>query len=157
MALSRRKTHILSSRNVKEPHPNGFDFLACHLRMVASWARLKRGEVRHFLHRWPSQRSMVSVYEKVRKKTGRDKLGVKDVRDIIDDLTRMLRGWGMYFRTGNAERKFRLVDDYVWRRLKRFMKARKGGRPRGAGIKWTREFFWDLGLHRLQGTVKYPS
>ena len=39
---------------------------------------------------------------------------------VIAELNPVLRGWGNYFRTGNAAEKFNQVDDYVWRRLKRF-------------------------------------
>ena len=35
---------------------------------------------------------------------------------MIADLNPLLRGWGNYFRTGNAAIKFRQADDYVvWR------------------------------------------
>jgi len=27
----------------------------------------------------------------------------------------------------------------------------------GEAAKWTREYFWSLGLHRLRGTVQYPE
>ena len=29
------------------------------------------------------------------------------------ELNPVLRGWGNYFRTGNADRKFNKMDDYV--------------------------------------------
>ena len=38
---------------------------------------------------------------------------------MIADLNPVLRGWGNYFRTGNAARKFRQVDHYVVWRLRR--------------------------------------
>jgi len=35
---------------------------------------------------------------------------------------------------------------------------RKGRNLRaGESEKWTREYFWNLGLHRLRGTVRYPE
>ena len=40
-----------------------------------------------------------------------------DIRVVIADLNPLLRGWGNYFRTGNAAVKFRQVDSYVeWRK-----------------------------------------
>jgi hypothetical protein len=27
----------------------------------------------------------------------------------------------------------------------------------GEADEWTREYFWNLGLHRLRGTVRYPE
>jgi RNA-directed DNA polymerase len=70
----------------------------------------------------------------------------------------VLRAWGNYFRTGNAAAKFNQVDTYVWRRLQglRVKRAASQLRP-GQADRWTREFFWALGLYRLRGTVQYPE
>ena len=70
----------------------------------------------------------------------------------------MLRGWGNSFRTGNAARKFGQIDDYVRRQLMRFLVRRKGRHLRaGEPSAWTSDFFRDLGLHRLRGTIRYPG
>ena len=137
----------------------GFDFLGCHLRKRLSgriWE--KEGRRAYFLQRWPSQRSMKRVRARVKERTGRHRFGVKDVRDIIDGLNPVLRGWGNYFRTGNAAQKFIQVDTYVWQRLRRFMVKRRG-RNLGAGEAqgWDRDFFHAQRLHRLRGTVAYPE
>ena len=138
---------------------HGFDFLGCHLHKRMSgiiWEKERRRV--YFLQRWPSQRSMRSVRQRVKGLTGRSRNGVKDVRVLIADLNPILRGWGNYFRTGNAARKFNQLDTYVWRRLHRFMVKRKGRHLRpGEPERWTRDFFWQHGLHRLRGTVKYPG
>jgi len=137
----------------------GFDFLGCHLRKRLSgpiWE--KQGRRVYFLQRWPSQRSMTRVRQRVKEKTGRNRYGVKDVRDIIGDLNPVLRGWGNYFRTGNAAHKFKQVDTYVWRRLHRFMVKRKGRNLRaGEAPQWDRAFFHAMRLHGLRGTVAYPE
>ncbi|HYT72432.1 MAG TPA: group II intron reverse transcriptase/maturase [Gemmatimonadales bacterium] len=137
----------------------GFDFLGCHLHKRMSgiiWEKQSRRV--YFLQRWPSQRSMQRVRQRVRECTGRNRNGVKDVRVLIRDLNPILRGWGNYFRTGNAARKFNQLDTHVGRRLHRFLVKRKGRNLRpGEADRWTREFFWQLGLHRLRGTVRYPG
>jgi hypothetical protein len=70
----------------------------------------------------------------------------------------VLRGWGQYFRTGNAARKFNQVDSYVWQRLRALRVKRKGRALRAGEIeRWTRDYFHALGLHRLRGTVAYPE
>ena len=80
------------------------------------------------------------------------------MRALIRKLNPVLRGWGNYFRTGNAADKFNVVDQYVWWRLKRFLMKRKGRNLRaGEAAAWTSDFFVSLGLHRLRGTVRYPS
>ncbi|MBI5837193.1 MAG: group II intron reverse transcriptase/maturase [Candidatus Eisenbacteria bacterium] len=137
----------------------GLDFLGCHLRKRLSgpiWAR-ERQRV-YFLQRWPSQRSMQRVRQRVKELTGRERNGVKDVRVLIRDLNPVLRGWGTYFQTGNANNKFNRVDTYVWQRLHGFMVKRKGRHLRaGEADLWTRQFFHQHGLHRLRGTVCYPG
>jgi RNA-directed DNA polymerase len=77
---------------------------------------------------------------------------------VIADLNPVLRGWGNYFRTGNAARKFGQVDDYVVWMLRRLM-IKKRGRNLRAGQRqaWTREWFEGHGLLRLRGTVRYPK
>jgi group II intron reverse transcriptase/maturase len=137
----------------------GFDFLGCHLRKRMSgkiWEKQRKRV--YFLQRWPAQRSMKRVKQRVKERTGRNRNGVKDVRAIIEDVNSFLPGWGNYFRTGNAAKKFNQVDTYVWKRLQRFMVTRKGRNLRpGEAQQWNREFFWRLGLHRLRGTVQYPE
>jgi len=113
----------------------------------------------YFLQRWPSQRSMKRVRQRVKGLTGRSRNGVKDVRVLIRDLNPVLRGWGSYFRTGNAAKKFNQVDDYVWKRLRGFLVKRKGRNLRaGEAEGWTSDFFVEAhGLYRLRGTVQYPG
>ena len=137
----------------------GFDFLGCHLRKRLCgplWEKQRRRV--YFLQRWPSVRSMKRVRQRVKEMTGRNRNGVKDVRVIIRDINPVLRGWGNYFRTGNAAVKFKQVDRYVGDRLRCFMMKRKGRNLRaGETSRWTHDFFHGHGLYRLRGTVKYPE
>ncbi len=120
------------------------------------WERERRRV--YFLHRWPSASSLLRVRQRVRELTGRDRQGVKDVRVLIRALNPVLRGWGAYFRSGNAAQKFNALDRFVWRRLFRFMVGRKGRHLRaGVARVWTPEFFYRLGLHRFRGSVRYPG
>jgi len=41
-----------------------------------------------------------------------------DIRDVIADINPVIRGWGNYFKTGNAAKRFNQLDTYVWHRLK---------------------------------------
>ena len=138
---------------------HGFDFLGCQLRKRMSgpiWEKERRRV--YFLQREPSARSMKSARQRVKELTGCKRNGVKDVRVILGDLNPVLRGWGNYFRTGNAAKRFNQIDEYVWRHLKGFMKRRKGRNLRPDDHeRWSRDFFWAHGLHRLRGTVRYPE
>ena len=136
----------------------GFDFLGRHLRKKVSGRLLEKGVRRYYLQRWPSARSMKRVRQRVKDETGRNRDGVKDVRELIRRLNPILRGWGAYFRTGNAAEKFNQVDRYVWRRLRRFKVRRKGRNLRAdEAAAWTPNFFQGHGLHRLRGTIRYPE
>src|SRR5438552_8918919 len=101
LGLHPDKTRVVDLREGRE----GWDFLGCHFRARMS-GRLweQRGIVRYYLQRWPSQRAMKRLRDKVRVRTGRHRVG-RDVREVIADLNPVLRGWGNYFRTGNAASK----------------------------------------------------
>jgi len=136
----------------------GFDFLGCHLHKRMSGKLLEQeGKKLYFLQRWPSQRSMQRIRQRVKELTPRRRCH-EDIRDVIAILNPVLRGWASYFKTGNAARCFNSVDGYVWRRIRALRVKRKGRHLRaGEADKWTRESFWNLGLHRLRGTVQYPE
>lgn len=155
LTLHPEKTRNVDLTNGRE----GFDFLGCHLHMRMSGRLLEqRGLCRYYLQRWPSTRSMKRVRARVRDLTDRKWNGVKDVRVLIGYLNPVLRGWGNYFRTGNANRKFNQLDTYVWRRLVGVMVKRRGRHLRaGQAAVWTQDWFWGHGLHRLLGTVRYPN
>ncbi len=148
------KTKVVDLRKGRE----GLDFLGCHFRARMS-GRLweQRRVIRYYLHRWPSQRAMKSLREKVHARTGRNRVGA-DIREVIADLNPLLRGWGNYFRTGNAAIKFTQVDQYVVWRLRTLM-VRKRGRNLHAGQAdaWTEDWFNGHGLYRLRGTIRYPK
>ena len=136
----------------------GFDFLGCHVRKRMSgplWERQHRRV--YYLQRWPSQRAMHRIRQRVKALTPRA-VCHRDLRETIAQLNPVLRGWGGYFRTGNAAIKFGQVDDYVHRRLTRLLVKRHGRQLRaGHAAQWSGDFFHALGLHRLRGTIRYPE
>ena len=148
------KTRVVDLREGRE----GLDFLGCHFRARMS-GRLweQRGIVRYYLHRWPSQRAMKRLRGKVKARTGRNRVG-RDIREVIADLNPVLRGWGNYFRTGNAATKFRQADRYVVDRLHGLMVKKRGRNLRaGQATQWDEDWFNGHGLHRLRGTIRYPK
>jgi RNA-directed DNA polymerase len=148
------KTKVVDLRKGRE----GLDFLGCHFRARMS-GRLweQRRIVRYYLHRWPSQTAMARVRAKVRDLTGRNRVGI-DIRAVIAALNPILRGWGNYFRTGNAADKFIQIDRYVVWRLFRLMIKKRGRNLRaGQADQWTKTWFKEHGLHQLSGTIRYPK
>ena len=119
------------------------------------WERERRAV--YFLQRWPAQRAMTRVKQRVKELTPRGRCHA-DLRDVIGDINPVIRGWGNYFKTGNAAKRFNQLDSYVWRRLRSLRVKRKGRNVRPDDLAgWTRESFWNLGLHRLRGSVQYPE
>jgi RNA-directed DNA polymerase len=148
------KTKVVDLRDGRE----GLDFLGCHFRARMS-GRLweQKRIVRYYLHRWPSQTAMARLRAKVGDRTARNRVGL-DIRDVIADVNPILRGWGNYFRTGNAANKFRQIDSYVVWRLFRLMVKKRGRNLRpGQAAQWTEEWFNEHGLYRLRGTIRYPK
>jgi len=159
LARLRLELHPEKTRRVNLGYgKEGFDFLGCHLHKRVSGRLLERGKRRYFLQRWPSTRSMKRVRQRVKELTDRRWNGVRDVRVLIRHLNPVLRGWGEYFRTGNASIKFQDVDRCVERRLRRFL-IRRVGRNLHAGRVdgWTPEWLRVQGLYRLFGTIRYPG
>jgi RNA-directed DNA polymerase len=148
------KTRVVDLREGRQ----GLDFLGCHFRARMS-GRLweQKRIIRYYLHRWPSQTAMARVRAKVRYRTGRNRVGL-DIRDVISDLNSILRGWGTYFRTGNAATKFIQIDRYVVWRLFRLMVKKRGRNLRaGQADQRTQEWFNGYDLHRLRGPIRYPK
>src|SRR6185437_275491 len=104
----------------------GFDFLGRHLHKRLS-GRLweKTGKRLYYLNRWPRRRAMSRVRQRMRELTPRSRCHA-DLRTVIADINPVLRGWGNYFRTGNAARQFISLDSFVVRRLRTLRFARKG-------------------------------
>jgi len=154
LKLHPEKTRRVDLREGKQ----GFDFLGCHLHKRMSgpiWMKERRRV--YFLQRWPSTKSVKRVQQRVKELTSKARCH-EDPRTIIAALNPVLRGWGQYFRTGNASEKFSDVDRYVAWRLKRMRIKRKQRHLRpGEAQRWSRHYFYALGLHRLHGTIRYPG
>jgi group II intron reverse transcriptase/maturase len=137
----------------------GFDFLGCHLRKRLSgpiWEKERRRV--YFLQRWPSARAMKRIRQRVKDLTPRSRCHT-DLREVVAQINPVLRGWGAYFRTGNADVKFNQLDEYVHQRI-RSLRVKRAGSKLAAGQVdcWTRDYFVKgFGLHRLRGTIRYPG
>jgi RNA-directed DNA polymerase len=148
------KTGVVELREGRE----GFDFLGCHFHARMSGRLWERERVvRYYLHRWPSQRSMKRARARIRDLTDRRRSGT-ELSKTITALNLFLRGWGNYFRSGNAAEKSTALDRYVAWRLKRLLISKRGRNLRaGQAARWTRTWFHDQGLHQLMGTIRYPK
>ena len=152
LELHREKTRVVDLTEGRK----GFEFLGCHFHARVSGRLLERGIRRYYLQRWPSQAAMKRVRQRIKALAGRGRVGT-DIREVISRINPILRGWGNYFRTGNAAIRFNQIDSYVLRCLRDLMFKRQGRNVRpGQTAIWTREWFEAHGLYRLRGTVRYP-
>jgi RNA-directed DNA polymerase len=161
MGLLRLELHPTKTRLVELGlGKEGFEFLGCHLRIVRSHFK-----GRNYLFRWPSKRAMKAIRLRIHDLTTCSRwAGMKDIREVISELNPVLRGWGGYFRTGNASSQFNLIDRYVRDRLLRLMERRGGQRGWKPGRRPFRRAQWpharlvkDHSLYKLLGTIRYPG
>ena len=130
----------------------GFVFLGFHHQKVESW----KWRGRHYLHRWPSDRAMAVLRDKIRTATARSRTE-RPVAAVVADLNPVLRGWAGYFRHGNSGRKFNAVDGYVHERLAIFASRKHGRRGRNWTTRYTGRWLERLGVYRLTGNVHWAT
>jgi RNA-directed DNA polymerase len=118
---------------------------------------IQRAPHRSFMQRWPSPKAMHRVRARVHEMTDARRSGATDVEEIIASVNPVLRGWGNYFRTANADREFNRIDWYVHERLIRWLLRRGGQRGRYRSGQWSYERLFAMGLHRLMGRVRYTA
>ena len=148
LTLHPAKTRLVDLRRGKE----SFVFLGCTIRKRRSIQRNPRW---HFMQRWPSPKATKKLRDRVREITSKRQSG-KDVKQIIAELTPVLRGWGNYFRTGNADREFHNMDSFVVTSLRRWQFRRSGQRiTKRAPL--SGDQLHGMGLPQLTGTVHYPA
>jgi len=102
----------------------GFDFLGHTFRRAPS---RKDGKLRTYYY--PSDKAMKAVKKKVKeiiKRSSHLKLP-----DLIDRLNPVLRGWGNYFKTGNAKDRFHEIDLYVVYNLTIMLRKKHKRRAKG--------------------------
>ena len=127
-------------------------FLGCTIRKRRS---IQRNPRKYFMQRWPSPKATKKLRDRVRECTSQRQSG-NDVKQLIAELTPVLRGWGNYFRTGNADGEFNRMDSFVVHRFRRWQ-YRRGGQRATRRPLFTDQKLYGMGLHRLQGTVCYPA
>lgn len=140
------KTRLVNLKEGKE----GLDFLGFHHRKVKSWWYR-----RHYLQRCPGHKAMKAIREKVRAIAGARQRLDRSLKDVINELNPVLRGWGNYFRVGNSSRHFGLIDMYVLERLCLFLSKKHDKSGRGWGQRWQHINFQEEGLHQLAGTTRW--
>jgi RNA-directed DNA polymerase len=114
----------------------GFDFLGYRFEAGMRFVRAK---------------SLKAFKDKLRARTIRSR--GDSLRQIVEDITPMLRGWFGYFKHARP-RLFRRLDGFVRRRLRAILRKQEKrpgmGRSEADHRKWTNAFFAGIGLFTLQ-------
>lgn len=129
------KTRIV---NMNEPG-TGFDFLGYHFEYT------QRGT----LDRWPRQKSMAKLKDRIRDLTHR--ANGKSLEETIRLINRTTRGWYAYFKHSNRW-TFIQLDGWVRGRLRAILRKRVHLRGRGRGRdhqRWSNTFFAEHGYFSL--------
>jgi RNA-directed DNA polymerase len=132
--------HPEKTRIVHAHAPGGFDFLGHHF---------ERGM------KWPRQKSLKKLKERVREKTTR--LDGRSLKVILADVNRTLRGWYGDFQHSKAH-VFPAVDGDVRRRLRSLLEKRRGRTRQGLGAsqqRWPNAWFARSGLLNLTAEHKW--
>ena len=143
VTVNEDKTRIVDARD-------GFDFLGVHFRKQPT----RRDATRYFCYCWPSRRSMQRVRDKVKAAIGRDYRPT--LKEKIDRLNPVLRGWSAYFGWLNSAQHFRKVDQYVSFKLRRWLQV-KHQRRRRAFWKTPLAYWRRAGLYATQGRIVHTS
>src|SRR5664280_1620523 len=138
------KTRIVNLPGGKD----GFDFLGFHHRKTPS-----RFGGRRYLSKWPSDRAIASIRAKLRDRTSRH-LASRELRHVVAELNAVLRGWGAYFRYGNSNRKFHVIDSFVHWRLSKLASVKYATRFRLRASRFNYAWLTELGIYRLVGKVR---
>ncbi len=100
----------------------GFDFLGFHFHKL----RAKRtGKLLPYM--WPSQKAMKAIRREIHALPSRQRLA-EGLAAVISQLNPVIAGWRNYFQTGNSTMKLQQLDRYVWQRVCRLVRAKRGSR-----------------------------
>src|SRR5262249_16326253 len=111
---------------VKHARKESFDFLVYTFTMLHSY---KTGT--GYPGVIPSKKALRRVKDKVRKCLKRTNL--QPLPEVVATVNHKLRGWAHYFRYGSVARTRQTLDDFVYQRMRGFLRRRDQVRTRGAG------------------------
>ena len=106
----------------------GFDFLGVHFRLCPM--RKKHSKLKQFCARWPSERSMGRIRQRVREVIGRRYS--LSLEELIKELTPVIRGWNNYHKaTRPVSKRLRKLNAFVRERLRIFLRRKYSDQSRG--------------------------
>jgi RNA-directed DNA polymerase len=137
LSLNETKT---CTRNAREEH---FDFLG-----YTFGPERYRKDGHWYLAAKPSKKSVQRLKGKVRSLLRPGNQGARPV--VVRDLNRLLKGWSNYFSYGTRLHAYRAVDNYVYERVRYFLRRRHKVPTRGTRRFAAGTIFGEVGVLRLR-------
>src|SRR6266567_7630470 len=138
LSLNEKKTSIRNARQER------FDFLG-----YTFGPHINPRDGGEYIGYSPSKKSVGQIKQKVGELL--ERRNVAPWAEVCQQLNRKLRGWRQYFSSGSKGRAYKAVDEYVYDRVRNFLRRRHKVSSQG-----TRQFpgervYGSLGVFRLQG------
>ena len=77
--------------------------------------------------------------------------------EVCQKLNQKLRGWRQYFNCGSKGRAYKAVDEYVYDRVRNFLRRRHKVSSQGTRQFPMKRIFGELGVFRLRGPLRDAS
>jgi RNA-directed DNA polymerase len=138
LTLNEKKTSIRNARRER------FDFLGYTFGPHIN----PRGGGR-YLGYSPSKKSVGRIKQQVGELL--ERRNVAPWKEVCQKLNRKLRGWRQYFRCGSTSQAYRAVDEYVYDRVRNFLRRRHKVSSQGTRQFPSERVYGPLGVLRLQG------
>jgi RNA-directed DNA polymerase len=112
------KLELSEEKTLVTPLTQGFYFLGHRVRLCGDiktgyWAKIEIPEEK-----------IKDLKYRLKQKTKRNRLYLS-LREIIKEFNPILRGWGYFYRHCHGAKKiFSAIDDYVWRRIYRWLRKK---------------------------------
>jgi group II intron reverse transcriptase/maturase len=149
LMVNESKTRVCRLPHGKaEPPGETFDFLGytfgrCYRRTDGS----------AYLGTRPSQKRIARLCAAIHEAT-RSKWSFRDAAELVGHLNVMLRGWANYFCLGPVSRAYRAIDAHARKRVRQWLKAKRGRQSVGWRVFSDGYLHDGLGLMRLSALTK---
>jgi group II intron reverse transcriptase/maturase len=144
LTLNEAKTRLVNIRQ------EGINFLGFNL----TWRKSFKG--RGYLHVEPSQKSRCHLREKLGELLNHWTQG-RSIRDTVEEVNRVLRGWAGYFHYGNSVTVMNRMKRYSQNRFRRWLWRKHACRRNLWTHYQTEQLHARYGLYELPTTAKWTA
>ncbi len=144
LTLNEAKTRLVNIRQ------EGINFLGFNL----TWRKSFKG--RGYLHVEPSQKSRRSLREKLGGLLNHWTQG-RSIRDTVEEVNRVLRGWASYFHYGNSVTVMNRMKHYSQNRFRRWLWRKQACRRNLWTYYQTEQLHARYGLYELPTTATWTA